>query len=75
MHWIEIAHQRPAITAMGQTDHVLVAYYPQPNSDLQVAIAFYDQDARDSGWLQSGTFTPLRAPRYWMPLPAVPSAR
>jgi len=71
--WIELAKQRPPIIDMDQTDHALIAYYPQPDSDLEITIAFFDKAAGGSGWSEQGTFDDLPAPRYWMPLPATPS--
>jgi hypothetical protein len=75
MQWIECATERPPIVDMGQTDHVLVAYFPAPDTNLKVGIAFYDQDGPGSGWLESGTFRALPAPRYWMPIPDPPTMR
>lgn len=70
--WIELAKQRPPIIDMDQTDHVLVAYYPGPDTDLYITIAFYDKDASGSGWSERTTFEDLPAPRYWMPIPPLP---
>lgn len=75
MQWIELAKERPLIVDMDQTDRVLVAYYPKPDTDLEIALAFYDQDGKGSGWREAGTFDALPAPRYWMPLPPVPPQR
>lgn len=75
MSWIELAVARPPIIDMDQTDHVLVAYYPAPDTNLCTGIAFYDQAAKGSGWLESGTFRELPAPRYWMPIPLLLAKR
>ena len=60
---------------MDQTDHVLVAYYPAPDTDLHIAIAFYDRAAEGSGWMEANTFDDIPAPRYWMSLPELPTKR
>ncbi len=72
--WIELAKQRPPIVRLGQTDNVLVAYYPAPDTDLYITMAFYDEGGKDSGWLEKTTFEKLPAPRYWMPVPPLPDA-
>lgn len=72
MDWIELAKERPALDDMGQTDHILVAYYPAPDTELEIGIAFFDKGGKGSGWSESGTFNDLPAPRYWMPLPPLP---
>jgi len=73
--WIELAHIKPTTPHMGQSDNVLVAYYPEPDSDLYITIAFYHKDGIGSGWFQQGTFRELPAPRYWMPIPSLPEVR
>ncbi len=70
--WIELATERPPIVGMGQTDHILVAYYPGPDTELETTIGFYDTHGAGSGWFESGSFDRLPAPRYWMPVPALP---
>lgn len=72
MNWIELAKEAPPIGHMGQTDHLLVAYYPGPDTHLIRTIAFCDKDGKGSGWLEARTFYPIPAPRYWMPLPSLP---
>ena len=74
MHWIELAAERPPIVDMNQTNHVLVAYYPAPDTELHITIAFYDQKASGSGWM-AADFAQLPAPRYWMPLPELSAKR
>jgi hypothetical protein len=74
-HWIELATKRPPIVDMGQTDHILVAYYPGPDIELETTIGFFDKDGAGSGWFESGSFRRLPAPRYWMPIPELPKQR
>ena len=74
MNWIELAKEKPPIVDMGQTEHILVAYYPAPDSELEVSIGFFDTHGAGSSWFEGGTFNRLPAPRYWMPLPKNPEA-
>lgn len=75
MNWIELAKERPKLDNMGQSDIVLVAYYPGPDTELTIDLAFYDKAGVDSGWFQKETWKHMPAPRYWMPLPPVPHSQ
>ncbi len=68
MKWIELAKERPTIGRMGQTDVLLIAYFPGPDTVLVPALARYDENGKGSGWFEVKTFDHLPAPRYWMPI-------
>lgn len=59
-----LPEEKPDLDSMGQANDLILFF--KSDDGAYTKIGFYDVDAKDTGWMESGTFEHLPIPFAWM---------